>query len=127
MIVVDTSVLVDYLRGDQRAYRALRESLSRGDSLAASVLTRVEVLAGLRAGEEEVTERVFSLFAWISVDESIADRAGGLARRYLKTHPGVDPVDFVIAATAERTGAVLWTRNRKHFPMFPDLPDPYQS
>jgi predicted nucleic acid-binding protein len=55
----------------------------------------------------------------------VAERAGMLANRYLRSHPGVDPVDYVIAATAQHLGAELWTRNLKHFPMFPGLSAPY--
>lgn len=125
MIVVDTSILIDHLRGDGRARLALRTAIQERQQLMASVLTKVEVLAGMRREEEAATSRLLSLFNWIPVDESLADRAGELARQYFHSHPGVDPVDFVIGATVERTGAVLWTRNRKHFPMFPDLADRY--
>jgi len=88
-------------------------------------MTRVEVLAGMRASEKTATYGLLSLFEWIPVDEAVADRAGRTARQYLRSHPGVDPVDFVIAATAEAMDAELWTRNQKHFPMLPDLTDPY--
>ena len=47
------------------------------------------------------------------------------ARRYVQSHPGIGVVDYVIAATAMRLDADLWTRNTKHFPMFADLVAPY--
>jgi predicted nucleic acid-binding protein len=90
-------------------------------------MTKVEVVAGIRSGEEQVTEQLLDLFEWIPVDESIADRAGQLGRHFLRSHPGVDPVDFVIAATVEQLEAELWTRNLKHFPMFEELLDPYDA
>jgi predicted nucleic acid-binding protein len=55
----------------------------------------------------------------------VAELAGMLANRYLRSHPGVDPVDYVIAAAAQCLGAQLWTRNVKRFPMFPELSAPY--
>ncbi len=88
-------------------------------------MTRVEVLTGMRPSEELPTHRLLRLFEWVPVDRRIADRAGELGRRYLGSHPGVDPVDLVIAATVELLGAELWTRNLKHFPMVPGLRDPY--
>jgi predicted nucleic acid-binding protein len=93
--------------------------------IVASVMTKVEVLAGARTGEARAIADLLATMEWIPVDEAIADRAGELANRYLKSHPGVDPVDYVIAATTEMFNAELWTRNLKHFPMFPDLRDPY--
>ncbi|HEX9766848.1 MAG TPA: hypothetical protein VGA36_08790 [Nitriliruptorales bacterium] len=62
---------------------------------------------------------------WIPVDDVIAEHAGQLANRYLRSHPGVDPVDSVIAATTAMLDAALWTRNVKHFPMITDLSPPY--
>lgn len=127
-LVVDTSILIDHLRGDDRARRLLeRAASSPEERVAASVLTKVEVLAGMRSEEEAATRRLFAVFEWVPVTEALAERAGDLARLYLRSHPGVDPVDFAIAATAQHLGATLLTRNRKHFPMLEDLPDPYLS
>ncbi|MYE47276.1 MAG: type II toxin-antitoxin system VapC family toxin [Chloroflexi bacterium] len=124
-IVVDTSVLIDHLRGDEAAREALRGATAAGERLAASVLTKVEVLAGMRVAEERATRRLLDSLDWIEVDDELAERAGVLANRFLPSHPGVDPVDYVIAATAERIDARLWTRNVRHFPMFPELESPY--
>ncbi len=125
MIVVDTSVLIDHLRGEHSARAALRHALTEGEILAASVLSKVEVLAGMRAAEEPVTRRLLGNLHWIAVDEDLTDRAGMLANRFIQSHPGIDPVDYVIAATVERFGARLWTLNIRHFPMIADLQSPY--
>ncbi len=124
-IVVDTSVLIDHLRGDERARAALRQAVDSGERLAASVLTKVEVLAGMRTSEERATRRLLESLDWIDVSDDLAERAGMFANQFLPSHPGVDPVDYVIAATAEYVDARLWTRNIKHFPMFPGLEPPY--
>lgn len=123
-ILVDTSVLIDHLRGDAAARRALADAAEHGERLACSVVTRVEVLAGMRP-EEPPTRRLLSALDWIAVDEEVAERAGVLANRFLRSHPGVDPVDFIIAATAELHEATLWTRDVEHFPMIADLAPPY--
>ena len=124
-IVVDTSVLIDLLRGDSRASVAIETASARGESLTGSVLTRTELLAGARPSEERSILRLFASLAWIEVDHHLADRAGRLTNAYKRSHPGIDPVDYVIAATTERLGADLWTLNLKHFPMFPGLQPPY--
>lgn len=59
------------------------------------------------------------------VDVDLADAAGTLARGYVRSHPGIDMVDYVVAATAMRLDADLWTKNIKHFPMFAGLAAPY--
>ncbi|HVL98027.1 MAG TPA: type II toxin-antitoxin system VapC family toxin [Egibacteraceae bacterium] len=124
-IVIDTAVLIDHLRGSDAARQALRAASDSGERPASSLVTKVEVLAGMRASEEDATRRLFAVVEWIPVDDEIAERAGWLANRFLRSHPGVDPVDHIIAATVERMDARLWTRNLKHFPMFPGLAAPY--
>ena len=124
-IVVDTSVLIDHLRGDERAHRSLRAAADDGERLVASVVTKVEILAGMRANEEPSTRRLMRVLDWIPVDDVIAEQAGQLANRYLRSHPGVDLVDYIIAATTRTLDAALWTRNVKHFPMIVGLTPPY--
>jgi predicted nucleic acid-binding protein len=126
-ILVDTSVMVDHLRGHPGARSALADARASEKRLIASVLSKVEILAGVRPAEEQATRELFHVFEWISVDDALAERAGALAQRFVRSHPGVDPVDYAIAATAEHFGAELWTGNAKHFPMFPELPDPYSE
>jgi hypothetical protein len=124
-IVLDTSVLIDVLRGDDAARVALEGAVHSGERLVASVLTRLEVLAGARPEETTAIQLLLNSLEWIAVDEQLADDAGQLAARYLRSHPGIDSVDYVIAASALRLQAALWTRNLKHFPMFERLESPY--
>lgn len=126
MIVVDTSVLIDHLRANEHAQAALSGALKERERLRGSMMTKVEVLAGMRDEEEEATRRLLDLLDWVPVTDPIAELAGEMARAYLPSHPGIDPVDYVIAATCEHLRAELWTRNTKHFPMLGDLPDPYR-
>lgn len=57
----------------------------------------------------------------VPVTDSIARRAGEHLRRFRRSHPGIDLVDYVIAATAEAHETSLVTLNVKHFPMFSGL------
>lgn len=125
MIVADTSVLIDHLRGRPEARELFRLARDGSDTLAGSVLTRVEVLAGVRSGEEAGTTALLDELAWIPVDEVLADAAGAFARRFSRSHAAIDVVDYVVAATAEQASATLWTTNVRHFPMFPELEPPY--
>ena len=121
--VVDTSVLIDYLRGDERARDVLQRERAAAP-LHASEITRLEVLAGMRAGEEAGTLGLLSVLIWHPVDQEIAEEAGALGRRWLPSHR-IDAADLAIAATALSLGARLLTRNVRHFPMLADLQAPY--
>lgn len=124
-VLVDTSILIDHLRGNAEARQALRKAADSGRRVAASVVTKVEVLAGMRPSEEDRTRRLLDVIDWVDVDDPIAEQAGALANQYLRSHPGVDPIGYIIAATAQALDADLWTANLKHFPMFPQLTAPY--
>ena len=121
-IVLDTSVLVDHLRGSSPATDYLASLATRP---SCSEISRIEVIQGLRSSERRAADRIFALIAWVPVSESVARRAGELGRRWRRSHPGIGVADLAIAATAEEIGASLATRNLKHFPMFEDLRAPY--
>ena len=73
MILLDTTVLIDVLRG----HRPALDYLAAMDKPpACSELTRVEVLRGLRRPERDATEALMRTLRWVGIDEPIARRAG---------------------------------------------------
>jgi predicted nucleic acid-binding protein len=122
LTIVDTSVLIDVLRGHAAARDYLASVPHR---LIASEVTRVELLRGIRSGERAAVESLCRALAWVGVDEAISRRAGQLGRDWRRSHAGISLADLVIAATALESGAGLATMNVRHFPMFPDLQAPY--
>lgn len=125
MIVVDTTVLIDVLRGRPAATAAVDAAFGRGEEITASVVSKIEVWGGMRAHEKRAVRTLFALIDWVPMDGPVADLAGEYARIYRASHRGIDVPDFIIAATAMRADAELWTRNVKHFPMFEALEAPY--
>jgi predicted nucleic acid-binding protein len=123
-VLVDTSVLIDYLRGHRGAATLLEREREQAP-LHGSEMTRLEVLAGMRPAEESLTRLLLSTLVWHPVDTVIAEEAGALGRTWLPSHHPIDGADLAIAATAVRTRARLLTRNVRHFPMFPGLTAPY--
>ncbi len=123
MVVIDTNVLVDVLRGVPMAVAALERRAT--DEVVVPAIVRFEVLAGARPSEVSSIESLLDVCIDAPVDASIADEAASLARRYMRSHSGLDPIDYVVAATARLLDAELLTRNVKHFPMFNRLKAPY--
>jgi predicted nucleic acid-binding protein len=121
---VDTSVLIDYLRGHQEAATVLETHRAAG-RLHASEITRLEVLAGMRPNEETATRSLLSAFVWHVVDTEVAERAGMMGRQWLPSHHTIDSADLAIAATAQIAGLELLTTNVRHYPMFTGLRPPY--
>ena len=104
-LLVDTSLVVDHLCGNEGARDFLVQALADGERIAASVVTKAEILAGVRPGEEERTHALLERIEWLEVDEEIAERAGELAAQYGADGSGVSVADCLIAATAERLAA----------------------
>jgi len=123
MIVLDTTVLIDLLRGHAPALSYLR---SLDEVPACSEVTRVEVMRGVRHRERDATERLMQSLGWIGVDEQIARRAGTLGRRWRGSHL-LATTDLIIAATAQELAAELATSNVRHYPMFEELRPPYEA
>jgi predicted nucleic acid-binding protein len=124
-LVIDTSVMIDHLRGHAQAVAVLSDAARAGDELWSVTATRTEVLAGMRRGEERATHALLDAIRWQDVTCEIADRAGHFARRYLRSHPGVDTVDYLVAAASEVLGARVLTQNVRHFPMLQALRSAY--
>ncbi len=125
LLVIDTSVLIDHLRGDPRAVGRLRDAIASGDDLWSVTPVRTEILAGARSGEELVIGRLLERLRWLDVTVELADDAGALARTYLRSHPDVDTVDYLIAAGVRALDARLLTLNVRHFPMVEGLEPAY--
>jgi hypothetical protein len=125
LIAADTSVLIDHLRGHGPATELIDSTLTGGERIIASEVTRIELLAGMRSHERRQTRALIHSLEWIAVDESVAETAGELARQFRHSHVGVGVADYAIAATVVLHGAELWTLNVRHFPMFPNLEPAY--
>jgi predicted nucleic acid-binding protein len=125
LIVIDTSVLIDHLRGHEQATDLIHSALADGEQIVASEVTRVELLAGMRSHERRQTRALIQSLEWAAVDEPIAEAAGDLARKFRHSHPGISVADYAIAATVTLRGAELWTLNVRHFPMLSTLEPAY--
>jgi predicted nucleic acid-binding protein len=123
--LLDTTVAVDHLRGDQAAVDLLRDLVEREETLAASEVVRFELVAGVRDDELPALEQFFSALSWVAVGEDVARTAGELARKHRGAYSGIDDADYLVAATALLLEADLLTTNVRHFPMLPGLAPPY--
>lgn len=121
--LVDTDVLIEYLRGSDKAIKYLEEL---DGSLNISVISLAELYSGVKGDEEEQALEQFLLaFTIINVDENLA-KAGGMHRRNYHSSHGTGLADAIIAASAEEIDATLVTFNKRHYPMYDKVRVPYQ-
>jgi predicted nucleic acid-binding protein len=113
-LLLDTDVLVDYLRGVPEAVNFL-ENLDH--PLLLSAISVAELYAGARPGKEmQALDDFLAAFEIIPIEQQVA-RQGGLFRGTYGPSHDSGLADALIAATATIQGATLVTLNAKHFPM----------
>ncbi|WP_094555282.1 type II toxin-antitoxin system VapC family toxin [Synechococcus sp. 1G10] len=122
LLVIDTDVLIDYLR-DQPLAVVFLEGCDQ--PLAVSVVSIAELYVGVREGEERQRLDAFvSAFSVLPLEKEAAIQAGLLRRQYGRSH-GTGLADALIAASVQAAGATLATLNRRHFPMLSTVLVPY--
>jgi predicted nucleic acid-binding protein len=121
-VLPDTDVLVDFLRGHEKAVSFVDSHFSR---MVLAPIAIAELYAGVKEGAERAQLDDFvSLFRVVPVTAQIA-RAGGLHKRDFGKSHGIGLADAILAATAEAEGAELKTLNTRHYPMFKGLRPAY--
>lgn len=116
IVVFDTNILIDHLKGLPQAREQLRNIESGIFKGYISTITVMELLSAPKLSEQryEAIRNLLEIFEHISVDRKIASTAGRLLSTYRASH-GMDPMDAIIAATALVNEAVLFTLNKRHF------------
>jgi predicted nucleic acid-binding protein len=121
-VLIDTDVMVDFLRGHPKAVALVQTLSSR---IILSSIVAAELYAGVR-GDEELNklDSLISLFPVLPVSPKLARAAGLFKMNFAKSH-GIGLADAIIAATVEAENAELKTLNTKHYPMHKGLKTAY--
>ena len=125
MILVDSDVLIEHLRGNTSARDWLLQTRQSSGPLAISVESLTEIAGGMRSPERREVMRLLGSMQRFEVSEQVAWRAAQLMREYHRSHSGIGLGDYLIAATALTEGLELATLNIRHYPMFPGLARPF--
>lgn len=114
--VLDTTVLIDFLRGRPAVDRvaALRHS---GDVPATTPVNVEEVARGIRKDESNAVARLFAGLVVLPIDTRAGWQAGAWRREFAARGITLWQADCLVAATALVHGATLLTGNPKDFPM----------
>jgi predicted nucleic acid-binding protein len=116
-VLIDSDVLIEVSRGRDQSILSKWTDLSTSDALILfSPVNEAELWAEARPTEHHSLEVLFGALACAPADAAVRRRAGDYLRRCRKSH-GLESGDALIAATAVTNSAMLWTRNRKHYPM----------
>ena len=118
-MMLDTDVLIWYLRGNEKAAEAVSESLP----FSVSVVTYMELLQGMRNKEEiRILKKAFREMdvSVMPINETISEKAADLVEMFSLSHSR-EMADALIAATCLASGETLFTANDKHYRMIDSL------
>jgi predicted nucleic acid-binding protein len=115
-ILLDSDVIIAWLRGQDPFVELLPELLGQGQVLAWTPVSVAEIFAGARKREERRLEDLFLVLESLTLSAQVGRKAGRYLNAYSRSH-GVELGDALIAATAHANDMPLWTLNRRHYPM----------
>ncbi len=119
-ILLETSIIIDFLRQDDKSATALYTFSKESYELFASIVTHTELYSGTGAWEKPTAklelETIFTGINLIPLTEEISKEAGRIRATF-----GIDLIDAIIAATAVHKKLALATLNKKHFQKIPNL------
>ena len=118
-MLIDTDVLIWFLRGQ----RSARDAIAECPSVELSAVTYMELVQGVRDKEElRMLRQTIRLNEWrvLPLTEDISYRATMYVENY-SLSDGVRLADALIAASAVQAGLVLLTANSRHYGCIPDL------
>ena len=126
-ILLDTDILIDYLRGRDEAVSFVK---ANSDRIILSSIAVAELHAGARGGKDDTEQTVLgsflALFRVVPVSGDIAKIGGLYKRDYGRSH-GVGIADAIVAATAMVEDTELKTLNVKHYPMLKNIEPAYRK
>jgi predicted nucleic acid-binding protein len=115
-ILLDSDIIIAWLRGHGPISGPVLKLLENRHTLLWTPVSIAEIFCGVKAAEIQQIEKLFLVLETIPISESIGRQAGLYLQKYSKSH-GIELGDALIAATAGVSGFMLWTMNKKHFPM----------
>ena len=119
-ILLDTTILVDFLRGHVAAAEFL-DTARAGAQLGCSAVTVAELVVGTRTrAEQRAVEQLLARFDTEPITSADSTRALNWLRKYHHSR-GVGFHDCLIAATAVRLQAAVATLNDKRFEQLPGV------
>ena len=118
-MIIDTDVLIWYMKGNEKAYKAIE----RVNNFFISVVTYMELVQGMR-NKKELNSLRKSIHSWdakvLYISEEISSKAMFYVEQHFLSH-SLQLADALIGATAVAYGLPILTGNDKHYRTVKDI------
>ena len=112
MTLLDTSVIIDFLAGDQKIVNLMREISSR-EAIKTATITEYELLRNKAKIKKQAAERFLSASVICPFDSAAAKEAAALFEELRDAGRMVNENDLLIAGITLANGETLLTRDQK--------------
>ena len=121
IVLVDTSILIDYYRKTDKEKSVWIALIRQGYSFVISAVTKYEIYSGATQSQLLFWDSIFQQLSVISFDESCVDTSVKINANLKRKRKQIDIADLFIAATAVTHDYKLATLNKKHFDRIEEL------
>lgn len=115
--LLDSTVLIAHLRGDEVVARFLLDRLRRDDTLWTSCVGVAEVERGVKPKDRRRVSALLDRLSYLPTTREAAWRAGRYRTDFARRGRTLSFPDALVAGTARAHGAVVLTHDIRDFPM----------
>ncbi len=121
MMIADSDVLIDFLRGRDPWAGRIRLEIKTGQ-LATTAINSFELLSGAKTqADKDKVSRLLDALTVVGVSSEASERAAETRALLEKDGQGIGMADYLIAGVCLAIDGVLLTRNLDHFERVPGL------
>ena len=126
MACLDTTFLVDLIRGEKKVLDTLEKLEKSEENISISSISVMELVMGASISnnasiENDKIMKLLESLIILNFDKDCAVLAGEIQAPLRKKGNLIDLEDIMIGATAVNQNEILITKNKKHFERIPNL------
>lgn len=114
-ILIDTSIIIEYLRKKKKEKTVLYKLYQSYDEIFVSSITIFEIFVGINPKNERAIKRLFEGFIALPFDDDSAKIASQKYQTLRSQNKLIEIKDLFIGATAIRNNLPVATQNTEHF------------
>ena len=121
IVLVDTSILIDYFRKTEKSNSALIRLFNQGYDFCISAITEYEIYSGATQSQFSFWEEILKKTKVLAFDQLVVKVAVDINNNLKRKSKQIAIADLFIASTAITHDLPVATLNRKHFDRIDEL------
>ncbi len=115
--LLDTTILIEHLRGKKPAVDFITELMRHGHQLCVCCVNVAELYSGLSLEQGAKAKLLIDALGYFDATPDTAMQAGIYRYEFARQGINLSVTDTLVAAVAKANDAIIVTANIKHYPM----------